>query len=145
VDVVFLDEAGMQKDVFTSGEDLTIRLTYEAAERIEGPVFGVAFYRDDNVHVAGPNTKLSDYYIPAVEGKGFLDFVIPNLPLTAGHYELSVSAYDQGVSHKYDYRHRAFTFSVQPGSAWDKLGVMRLHGRWRLGDADGNHHLAGIE
>jgi lipopolysaccharide transport system ATP-binding protein len=145
VDVVFLDKAGVRKAVFTSGEDLTIRLTYEAAERVENPVFGVAIHRDDNVHVAGPNTKVSNYHIAAVDGRGLLDFVIPGLPLSAGRYELSVSAYDQTVTHQYDYLHRAFSFSVQPGSPWDALGVMRLSGRWRLGDGEGDTSLIGSD
>jgi lipopolysaccharide transport system ATP-binding protein len=136
LDVVLLGEGGDRKEVFTSGEELTIRLLFEAAERIEAPVFGVAIHRDDNLHVTGPNTKISDCHIPAVEGRGHLDFVIPSLPLTAGRYELSVSAYDQTVTHKYDYHHRAFAFSVQPKSAWDTLGVMCLSGHWRLRNAE---------
>ena len=137
-EVILLDRAGDRKEVFTSGEELTIRLVFEAAERVEGPVFGVAIHRDDNLHVAGPNTKVSECHIPAVEGRGQLDFVIPDLPLTAGRYELSVSAYDQTVTHKYDYHRRAFAFSVQPRSAWDTLGVMRLSGHWRLKDSAGS-------
>jgi len=136
VGVAFLDETGCPRDVLTSGEDLTIRLTYEAVERVEAPVFGVAIYRDDNLHVAGPNTKFSGYHISAVEGSGRLDFVIPRLPLTAGRYELSVSTYDRTITHKYDYLHRAFSFSVQPGSPWDTLGVLRLSGHWRLNNGD---------
>jgi hypothetical protein len=50
--------------------------------------------------------------------------------LMAGRYELSVSAYDEAISHKYDYWHRAFTFSVQPRSPWDTLGITRLPGHW---------------
>jgi hypothetical protein len=140
-DVILLSEAGEETDVFTSGEQLTIRLVFEASERVEGPVFGVAIHRDDNVHVAGPNTKVSDYRIAVVEGWGELDFVIASLPLAAGHYEISASVYDQTVAHKYDYRHRAFSFSVQPRSAWDKLGVVRLTGDWHLRDSE-THVLA---
>jgi hypothetical protein len=54
----------------------------------------------------------------------------------AGRYQLSVSVYDETVSHKYDYWHRAFTFSVQPRSPWDTLGVARLDGQWVLQTGD---------
>ena len=132
VDVTFLDGTGSPQEIFLSGEPMTIRLTYEAAQRVENPVFGIALHRDDNLHVTGPNTGVDKYHIPAVEGRGVLDFVMPNLPLMAGHYELSASAYDETITHKYDHLRRAFSFSVQPRSPWDTLGVIRLPGRWSL-------------
>ena len=75
---------------------------------------------------------MADYPIPVVEGRGVLNYVIAELPLMAGRYELSSSIYDATISHKYDYLHRAFSFSIQPRSTWDKFGVLRLHGQWSL-------------
>jgi ABC-type polysaccharide/polyol phosphate transport system ATPase subunit len=132
VDVTFLDGTGSSQEIFLSGEPMTIRLTYEAVQRVENPVFGIALHRDDNLHVTGPNTSVDKYHIPAIEGRGVLDFVMPNLPLMAGRYELSASAYDETITHKYDHLRRAFSFSVQPRSPWDTLGVVRLPGQWSL-------------
>lgn len=140
IDVAFLDERGNSADVFLSGQRMTVRLTYQARQRIENPVFGLGIHRDDNIHIAGPNTRASGYRVSAVRGKGVLDFVIPELPLTAGRYHVSVSAYDETISHKYDYRHRAFSFVVQPQSAWDTIGVTRLPGHWRRQDGEVTPH-----
>ncbi|MDY7078949.1 MAG: ABC transporter ATP-binding protein [Chloroflexota bacterium] len=130
VDVAFLDAQGARTEVFLSEQAMTIRVTYEAVQRVEKPVFGISLYRNDNLLVAGPNTNLAGYHIPAAEGRGVLDFKIPHLPLMAGRYELSVSAYDETVTHKYAYLHRAFTFSIQPRSLWDSIGVMHFPGHW---------------
>jgi ATPase subunit of ABC transporter with duplicated ATPase domains len=136
VDVKFLDEAGKPKKVFLSEEPMTIRLSFEAKRRIEEPVFGIALHRDDNVHITGPNTSVSGYDIPAVEGQGVLDLVVEQLPLMAGRYELSASILDKTITHRYDHLRRAFSFSVQPCSPWDTLGVFRLAGQWVLRNND---------
>jgi hypothetical protein len=55
----------------------------------------------------------------------------------AGHYELTVTVYDETISHRFDGLHRAYSFSVQPRTAWDTLGVTHLPAHWSLPEDEG--------
>jgi len=128
--VEFLDAQGIPTGVFRTGDRLTIRLHYQAAEPIERPVFGIALYRDDDLHVTGPNTKTGNLTIAVANGAGHIDYMVDELPLMAGRYELTCSVYDETISHQFDHLHRACGFSVQPRTVWDELGVVHLPARW---------------
>ncbi len=137
-DVEFLNGSGEAATVFRTGDPLTMRLHYRAEEPIERPVFGIGLYRDDDLHVSGPNTHTDGLTIPLVDGEGYLDYVVDSLPLMEGHYELTVAVYDETISHQFDGLYRAFTFTVQPRTPWDTLGVVRLPARWSLPEEDGD-------
>ena len=109
---------------------MTVRLHYRAEQTIKRPVFGVALYRDDDLHVAGPNSRTGNLTIPTVQGTGYVDYVIDRLPLMAGHYDLAASIYDETISHQFDFVRLALSFSVQPRTSWDTLGVVDLPARW---------------
>jgi ABC-type polysaccharide/polyol phosphate transport system ATPase subunit len=53
-----LDGQGNATTVVRTGDPLTVRLHYRTDETIERPVFGVALYRDDDLHVSGPNSRI---------------------------------------------------------------------------------------
>ena len=133
--VDFLDVQGVAVQVLCTGDPLTIRLYYCATELVEHPVFGIGLYRDDDLHVTGPNTKISNMIIPVASGESYVDYVIDHLPLMAGRYELTVAVYDETLSHQFDGLHRAYSFSVQPRTVWDTLGVVHLPARWSLPEA----------
>jgi hypothetical protein len=126
------DDRNAPTTVFRTGEPMTIAMRYKAAERIATPVFGLAIYREDGVHLTGPNTRMSGYPIAAVQGRGEVRYRIPRLPLLPGRYVLSVSAYDQDLSLAYDHRERVATFSVLEGGTLERFGLMTLDGTWSL-------------
>jgi ABC-type polysaccharide/polyol phosphate transport system ATPase subunit len=125
-----LDGQGNATTVLRTGDPLTVRLHYRADEIIERPVFGVALYRDDDLHVSGPNSRMGNLTIPTVRGTGYVDYVIEHLPLMAGHYDLAASIYDETITHQYDFVRLALSFTVQPRTSWDTLGVVHLPARW---------------
>jgi ABC-type polysaccharide/polyol phosphate transport system ATPase subunit len=128
--VTFMDQDGHERHAFRTGEALVARIFYQARERVERPTFGVAIYRDDDVHVNGPNSVSDGYHIPAIEGTGQVDYVIETLPLMPGRYEFTAAIYDHSSTHPYDHRHRAFDFEVQPGAAGERDGVVHIPGTW---------------
>jgi len=129
-DVEFLNGQGRPAQVFRTGDPLVVRIHYWADEPVERPVFGLGLYRDDDLHVTGPNTKTGGLTIPVADGRGSVDYSIAELPLMAGRYELTVTVYDDTISHQYDGVYRAYSFSVQPRTPWDRLGVVELAARW---------------
>ena len=131
--VEFLDGRGNPCHTFRTGERMLARIHYLAHRRIERPVFGVAIYRDDGVHVNGPNTKTSDYPIDYIEGEGSIDYVVDSLPLLEGEYQFSAAVYDYSCTHPYDHHERMYSFKVRRGRVKDAYGVFYIPCKWRLG------------
>jgi ABC-type sugar transport system ATPase subunit len=130
VNVEFLDAQGRVVDTLHTGEPLVVRIQYQAHSRIERPVFGLAIYREDDVHVNGPNTKLASYDITAIAGRGSVDYVVDALPLLPGSYQLSVAIYDHTCLHAYDHHHRRYPFVVQEGAVPEGYGLVYIPARW---------------
>jgi hypothetical protein len=118
--------------VFTTGEPLKVVMGYVASERIESPVFGLARYREDGVHLTGPNTRMNQYPIAWVDGPGEICYRIPRLPLLPGRYALAVSAYDHDLVFAYDHRERVATFTVVEGGTLERFGLVTMNGSWSL-------------
>lgn len=128
--VSFLDAEGNERQSFSMAEPFRVRIHYSAHRRVENPVFGLAIYRSDGLHITGPNTQESGRSIPFVEGVGWVEWKLESLPLLAGQYDLSVAVYDQKLIHAYDHRHRMISFLVRGnlGSA----GVVDLPAEWEI-------------
>jgi len=135
VRVQLLDGQGKEQRTFGTGETLIARIHYSAHERIELPQFGVALHRADGFHIAGPNTVASDYDIEAIEGDGYIDFVIPQLPLYEGAFLFSAAIYNHEGTQAYDHHHQAYTFRVPPDFQNPKrYGTIHIPYRWELGE-----------
>jgi ABC-type polysaccharide/polyol phosphate transport system ATPase subunit len=131
-EIEFLDEEAKERNVFKTGDFLRIRIHYTAHQRIEKPVFGTAFYREDGFHINGPNTKTSDYIIDYIEGKGFIDYIIPSLPLLPGVYFLTAAILDFSYLRTYDHWHRCFRFSViESDKIKERGGLIYIPSQWR--------------
>ncbi|MGI8588963.1 MAG: ABC transporter ATP-binding protein [Chloroflexia bacterium] len=130
-DVTFLDAHGEPGNVFTTGDRMIIRIFYEAPERIEHPVFGLALYTEGGVHLNGPNTRFSGYDMPLIEGEGHIDYIIPELPLLGGVYDLTVAVTDSEITETFDHLHRRYHFVVQPNTALpERWGIIYIPGEW---------------
>jgi len=130
LDVRFLDASGRERRVFFSDEPMRARIRYRAQSRIEKPVFGVAIFRSDGIHINGPNTRFSGYEIDWIEGEGAIDYVVESLPLLEGSYDFSVAIYDYECVHPYDHQHRTYNFLVQRGAVKESYGLVYLPSHW---------------
>jgi hypothetical protein len=113
-----------------SGGSLEIRVHYDAPNRIEHPVFGLAITTANGVHVTGPNTRVGRLSIAAIAGRGFVAYALDDLPLLPGLYWISASLYDETCTHAYDYHDHMYELNVEPGADEDRYGVVRLPGHW---------------
>jgi lipopolysaccharide transport system ATP-binding protein len=133
-DVNFVDDEGNLGNVFTTGDRMTIRIFYNAPARIEHPVFGLAIYTESGVHLNGPNTRFAGYDVPFIEGDGHIDYVIPNLPLLGGVYDLTVAVTNSDLTETFDHQHRRYHFVVQPNpDLAERWGILYLPGEWQVG------------
>jgi ABC-type polysaccharide/polyol phosphate transport system ATPase subunit len=132
-DVRFLDGQANCKDEFSTGDEMIIRIEYFAHKKIYNPVFGLAIFRDDGIHITGPNTKFSNFKIDSIEGRGKINFVIDALPLLPGNYDVSVAIhiYEDELD-QYDSLDKLFRFKVIEGKVKERYGFISITHRWRL-------------
>lgn len=128
--VRFADEQGHQKTVFSQGDYFEAQISYVSRLRGGVPVFGVAIHTIYKLLIYGPNTLDKE-----VEGefkeRGRLRFIIPSLPLFAGDYLFSASAYDPTLTQAYDHHEMMYHFRVAGGGGRD-FGCVRLDSRWKV-------------
>jgi len=133
VRVQLLDGQETEKRTFKTGETLIVRMHYQTHQRIAQPVFGVALHHEDGFHLFGPNTGLAEYSIEAIEGTGYMDFVIPALPLLQGTFLLTTAILPLHGKGAYDYHHQVHSFRIAPNAQTRKEhGTIQIPSHWRL-------------
>jgi len=141
--VRLLDGNGRDRQWFLPKERFVVRMEYHAREVVPSPVFGIAIHGEDGTHITGPNTATSGYDIQRVDGDGRVDYVIEDLPLVPGSYDLSVAVYDCTRTHAFDHHHRLYRFEVRRGAVGEDLGLVRIPCVWEhvpYQDAEGETH-----
>jgi lipopolysaccharide transport system ATP-binding protein len=128
--VDFLDAEGMQKSIFKSGEDIVMRIYYDAKVRITKPVFGIAIYTSDGIHLSGPNTKTSGFSIDAIEGESFITFILEKNRLFSGGYFVTVALYNFECTLPYDISDKEFSFQVVSQQE-NQLGLVMFDMHWK--------------
>jgi ABC-2 type transport system ATP-binding protein len=110
--VQMLDAAGEPANRIYSGDRTVVRIAFKAQRRVEDPIFGISIEHVDGHLVTGTNTMRQGQVITAVQGSGYVDVLIPSLPLAEGTYDLSVAIIDRTEKLDYDYWRRPLRFDV---------------------------------
>jgi lipopolysaccharide transport system ATP-binding protein len=129
-DVEYRDGSGDVAPILMTGEPCTIRLHYEATRDIPEAVFGLGFWHESGVNVAGPNSGFGDRAFKVEPGTGHVDFHLDHLALQPGMFLLTTAVVDRG--HSYDYVDRGFELRVRADSGSAEPGLTRLFGSWSL-------------
>lgn len=128
--VEFLNKNNKKQLSFKTGDSIVCRINYNAKERIEKPVFGVAIHSNDGIHITGPNTRTSDFKIPYIKGKGSIDFVIEKNALLGGKYLVTVGLFNYEETTIYDLCEKRFMFDVEKNEL-NQYGLLKLSHQWR--------------
>ncbi|MBK8469005.1 MAG: ABC transporter ATP-binding protein [Actinomycetales bacterium] len=131
-DLEFVSAAGVVAPVLLTGERATFRLHYEARKPLEDVVFGLGFFTETGINVAGPNSGSGLPPVPVLAGRGTVDFQVERLTLSPGSYGVSTAVVSH--SHTFDYIDRGFQLAVR-GSAGGEPGLARMFGGWSAGPA----------
>jgi ABC-type polysaccharide/polyol phosphate transport system ATPase subunit len=127
-DLTLLGPNGEPTHLPTSGESLTVRLAYRCVSPAERPLFSFAILDEQGVLVANPTMRPSHHDEKVYDGEGVIDYVIPQLSLTAGEYRITIAVHDSQATRVFDKREEAVRFRVH---ANDQLqGMVDLMGRW---------------
>jgi ABC-2 type transport system ATP-binding protein len=93
-------------------EPLEIRVAYDAEDRVEDVMFGIAIYDVKGNNLFGANTKMIGLDIPPADGPGEIRFCFGDVPLLDGTYlvTLAIQTRDEGVV--YDWHEQQWQFEV---------------------------------
>ena len=117
--------------LFTTNEDMKIRVHYDAPTGIHDAVVGIRITHLHGMNVWGTNTKRKGTRIPRLEGKGFVDLDIPQLRLLEGTYDLTIALSDVAEVNAYDHWEKRVRFDVHQVGTFDE-GVAALDGLWTI-------------
>jgi ABC-type polysaccharide/polyol phosphate transport system ATPase subunit len=129
--VAFSQANGQPTSIFKTNDPFTACISYKAHQEIQNPVFGVAIYRSDGVHITGPNTKVNKQDIDVIVGEGTVEYHVESLPLLPGTYFFSASIYDNACLKAYDHHDKMYSFRVLPGGSDEVHGLTQIPSRWK--------------
>ena len=131
--VTFHGEGGEETPVAQTGKQFTIRIHYDAERRLEAPVFGLALFSENGTQLNGPNTRFSGLEIEAIEGRGYVDYIVESLPLLAGRYDVTVAVTGPEMADILDHQHRNYSFYVQPTPGLpERWGTILIPATWSI-------------
>jgi ABC-type proline/glycine betaine transport system ATPase subunit len=131
-DVLLYNGELKHKTEFRIGEPISIKLNYEAKERIENPIFTIDVIRADGVLCCSSNTKDDNFAIASIDGRGAIDINLGNLNLAPATYFAKISIWDKEMVHPYVIR-KNDVFRIQAGgSGSDIKAVFIPKAEWRL-------------
>jgi ABC-2 type transport system ATP-binding protein len=117
--------------LFTTNEDMKIRVHDDAPTGINDAVVGIRITHLHGMNVWGTNTKRKGTRIPRLEGKGFVDLEIPQLRLLEGTYDLTIALSDTAEVNACDHGEKRVRFDVHQIGTFDE-GVAALDGLWTV-------------
>lgn len=117
----------------TTGKPLAIRLNWRAENPVDDPVFVLSIRHDSGLVISSASTSIMEYQTGTCHGEGYVDFIVDDLPVITGSYEIYTSVFDQYSMHAYYHQHQGVRVAVRPGSAAIVPGVVDLRGRWESG------------
>jgi ABC-2 type transport system ATP-binding protein len=108
----------------TPGDDLIVHIGYETTEPVSDAMIGVAVYNIRGELVFGTNTGMLGIDAPTLTGKGVIDFVISDVPITDGTYPLTIGITNEEETTIYDWWEQRCQFEVMnPGRS---VGMLTL-------------------
>lgn len=111
--VVLLDKDGHEREVFATGEPLVVRIEFTAKQKIEDPMFGIAFINGDN-EICSESSSFDGVRTEKLEGRGSVTYKTDSLPMFAGIYRIYVTVRDGSLGPIAHLPHAAYV-SVRGG------------------------------
>jgi len=89
--IEFFDELGERKNIFNSGEDITVRAYFELAENSTKIDFGIRIHDDEDNYMFGINTFLDKIDTRKYIKEGYFEIKLKRIPLSNGTFSAKVN------------------------------------------------------
>lgn len=121
---------GARVDRLRTGDDVTFRLHFETPQPVPNPVFVITIASLAGVVVTAPSSRDADEVPMTVDGQGYVDIDMRDVPLIPGPYVVHTEVTGWGRKRTYDHIQNARSFDVLAGATSEKGGVVTLHPSW---------------
>jgi len=125
----FVNADGVPVHVLKTGEPISLQIDYTAHMPIKEPVFGIRLTHLHGTNVWGSNTKRMGFHPATLNNSGTITLNIPELPILAGTYDLTVALTDQHETYEYDHWERRVRFDVVQYNSFDE-GLIQINANW---------------
>jgi ABC-2 type transport system ATP-binding protein len=125
----FVNADGVPVHVLKTGEPISLQIDYTAHMPIKEPVFGIRITHLHGTNVWGSNTKRMGFQPATLNNSGTITLNIPELPILAGTYDLTVALTDQHETYEYDHWERRVRFDVVQYNSFDE-GLIQINANW---------------
>ena len=125
----FVNADGLPVHVLKTGEPISLQIDYTAHMPIKEPVFGIRITHLHGTTVWGSNTKRMGFQPATLNNSGTITLNIPELPILAGTYDLTVALTDQHETYEYDHWERRVRFDVVQYNSFDE-GLIQINANW---------------
>jgi ABC-type polysaccharide/polyol phosphate transport system ATPase subunit len=126
----FVNADGVPVHVLKTGEPISLQIDYTAHMPIKEPVFGIRITHLHGTNVWGSNTKRMGFQPATLNNSGTITLNIPELPILAGTYDLTVALTDQHETYEYDHWERRVRFDVVQYNSFDE-GLIQIEANWQ--------------
>ncbi len=127
--VEFYDKFGNKGSRFNSFDPMTIRIFYNAHNKVSDPIFGIALYSENGENLFGTNTEIKNIEIDILEGKGHVDLIIERIPMITGRFLLTVAVHTHDQK-PYDWHDKQYSFDVIPTCR--DIGLFDVPCNWKI-------------
>jgi len=126
----FVNADGVPVHVLKTGEPISLQIDYTAHMPIKEPVFGIRITHLHGTNVWGSNTKRMGFQPATLNNSGTITLNIPELPILAGTYDLTIALTDQHETYEYDHWERRVRFDVVQYNSFDE-GLIQIEANWQ--------------
>ena len=130
--VEFLTNTGLPLRSIQSGEPVMLRVNYTVNQPVEEVVIGIRVSHLHGTNIWGTNTRRRGLRIHPSVGDGHVDVSMPEFPLLAGTYDLTIALTDGSEVHSYDHWEKGLRFDVNQGKFFDE-GLVTVPATFSVG------------
>lgn len=114
------------------GEDMTVRVHYDAREPVTDPVMGIGVEHTDGTYLWASNTFDHGPRLGTVRGRGVIDCHAPKVAFAPGGYVVITSLTDSTTQHTYDRVRDSARFVVENGAERFWGGYIQTDTGWEV-------------
>jgi hypothetical protein len=112
------------------GDQLRLRLTFDAGSAVPQPTFQISFHHETGPVVTKVTSVATGDVVDHVRGPGRVDYVQDACQLNAGNYKVDVTVLDDTGTHIFDEWSDALTLVVRKDSGISRGGLVSLNDRF---------------
>ncbi len=127
-EVKFLDKDGKEKNVFETGEDITIRVYFKKRKNIDKLNFGIALFNQENNCIFGTNTFINKINTSQMLKNGFFNINYKGVSLRTNSYYIQAGIWGDIVTVNYDFLSKSKIFKVFTKD--QNIGIININHSW---------------